>query len=90
MNVSLGSLLAGAAFRHHEDTTGVYQPCSVDMMLECSPDRPFARAVFKDSDDKGNTTLKDYAIVKGFMCSSEAVTSKAGYQADARWLALPA
>ena len=37
MNAALASLLASAAFMHHADPSGVYQPHRVGMMHECSP-----------------------------------------------------
>ena len=38
-------------FMHHADPSGVYQPHSVGMMHECSPEL-LARAAFMQHDDK--------------------------------------
>ena len=44
---SSGECLASAAFTHHVDPSGVYQPCRVVIkMHECSPGELCARAAF--------------------------------------------
>ena len=44
MDAALVSLLARAAFMHHDDPSGMYQSPRVGMMLECSTGELLARA----------------------------------------------
>ena len=44
MNAALVSLLTRAAFMHHGNPLGEYQPHRVRMVFECSPDELLARA----------------------------------------------
>ena len=60
MNAALASLLARAAFVHHDDSLGVYQPHRVGMVVECRTGDLHARAAFKHHDDKGHDALMNY------------------------------
>ena len=63
MNAALASLLAKPEFVYHVDPSGVYQPCRIGMVLECSPG--LTRAAFIHHANKGHGTLKHYAAIKG-------------------------
>ena len=55
--------LTRAAFMHHADPEGVYQPHRVGMMHDCSNGELLARAAFMHHDD--HRALKPYAALKG-------------------------
>ena len=65
MNAALATLLTRAAFMHYADPLGVYQPCMIGIMHECSTGELLARAACMHHDDKGHGTLKHYAALKG-------------------------
>ena len=75
MNAALTSLLGRAAFMHHAYALGVYHPHTVGMILEYSTGELLARAVFMHHDDKGHSTLKHYATLKGLY---ELIVPQAG------------
>ena len=49
----------------HADPFGVYQPHIFGMMLECCTDQLYAKTAFLHHDDKGHSTSKDCAVLKG-------------------------
>ena len=75
MNAALASILVRAAFIHHADPPGVYQPHGVSIVLECSTSELLARAAFKHYADQGHTALKYYAVLKGVGTPSELLSS---------------
>ena len=50
---------------HHADHLGVHLAHRVGMMLECSPCESLSRAAFMHHDDKGQSTLRHCAVLKG-------------------------
>ena len=66
MGAALVSLLTRTAFMRHADPSGVYQPCRVGMMLECSTVELLAKIASVHHGDKGHTVtaLKRYAAPK--------------------------
>ena len=52
-----------AATNYHADSSGVYQPLRVSMMLKCTTGKLFARAAFMHDDDNGFNVLMYYAAL---------------------------
>ena len=50
---------------HQADPSGVHQHRMVSIMLECSTGGLRARAAFVHHPEKGHTTVKQYADIKG-------------------------
>ena len=63
MNTTLVSLLALAAFVHHADPLGVYQPHRVGMILECSTYELLTRAAFMHHGDKRHNALRGLELI---------------------------
>ena len=59
--------LARAAFMHHADPSGVYQPRRFNMMHGCSPDELFAKAAAMYHNDRRHSALKHYAALTWLM-----------------------
>ena len=71
----MNAALASAALVHHADPSGVSQPHSVGMTLECSTGNLLAMAAFMNHREKEHHALKHYAVLKGLtMGQNEAVT----------------
>ena len=65
MNAVMASLLARAAFMHHANPAGMYQPDSGIVTHECSTDELLTGAAFMHLTDKGRSTLKHSAVLTG-------------------------
>ena len=62
MDAALATLLARAAFIHHDNLLGMYQPQVACIMLECSL-ASYSPGLHHD--DQGHNALKQYAAIKG-------------------------